>query len=134
VRVYVPDAVITPEFVVYCLRIVDQKGDTWNVLKRYSSLRAQHRRLRRALKPETLPDFPPKRWFGADDERFVAKRRAALDDYFRALNEAGGRAASDPTLLAYLRRNDPLTDRHASVMFRGIDASDHDELEGCGRG
>jgi len=32
--------------------------------------------------PERLPEFPPKKWFGNTDEKFINQREKALENFF----------------------------------------------------
>lgn len=44
-----------------------------------------HNDLARAYSNLSLPEFPPKKWFGHFSEKFICKRMNLLNDYFRKL-------------------------------------------------
>jgi hypothetical protein len=158
--VTVPTAtVVADEFTVFTIHVVEKRfkrsigneselydtpshqgGDTWTVMKRYSSLRGFHRQLRKSFvhtrntKPTTtnepnaeefqipLPAFPPTKWFGNRAPKFVEDRRHALSVYFHLLiqwSKVGQTADLRMRLLReYLTFSDPEIAAHR--MFQGM--------------
>ena len=115
----------------------DQSPETWVVMKRYSSMRAFHKKLRKSFlhtrgkvpdgaNPEEfkrpLPPFPPTKWFGNRAPQVVEHRRGALSDYFSALlrwANVGQTADLRMRLLReYLTFSDPEIAAHR--MFQGV--------------
>ena len=126
---------------------VEHQGDgngKWTVMKRYSSLRAFHKKLRKSFKhtrslskkldasahnrPDLdefelpLPPFPPTKWFGNRAPKFVEERRSSLSIYLSKLLEwanVGQTADLRMRLLReYLTFSDPEIAAHR--MFQGM--------------
>jgi hypothetical protein len=55
--------------------------------KRYSELKSFHDTIKKAVGSVTLPNFPPKKWFGNKKSTFVEQRRRNLNDYFERLSK-----------------------------------------------
>jgi hypothetical protein len=77
------------DHVEYQIKIISTKDDNLNVdfNQRYSSLRDLHDVLRKEANTSKFPKFPPKKYFGNTDERFLNQRMAALDHYFNQVFE-----------------------------------------------
>ncbi|EAR82738.2 PX domain protein (macronuclear) [Tetrahymena thermophila SB210] len=68
--------------VYYKIQIYDTKdGSQWPMSKRYSAMREIHKLLKEEF-PEKIPEFPPKKWFGNMDEKFINQREKSLANYF----------------------------------------------------
>jgi hypothetical protein len=149
----VPTAtVVADEFTVFTINVTERRtrssagalqeverfgGDNWIVMKRYSSMRRFHQKIRKSFvhtrgpapkgasteefsKP--LPPFPPTKWFGNRAPKFVEQRREALNNYFTSLlmwTAVGETADLRMRLLReYLTFSDPEIAAHR--MFRGV--------------
>ena len=61
----------------------DNKSITFS--ERYSNLKSFNDSLKKETNNNALPKFPPKKFFGSEDERFLIRRQQELNDYFEAL-------------------------------------------------
>ena len=158
----VPTAtVVADEFTVFTINVIEKRmrksagslsevdvapiqgiggQDSWVVMKRYSSMRAFHQKLRKSFlhtrnqppvgattgdKEEyrmPLPPFPPTKWFGNRSPKFVEQRRYGLNYYFTSLLKwanVGQTADLRMRLLReYLTFSDPEIAAHR--MFQGM--------------
>lgn len=69
------------DHVDYKIIVKDSNNDTWQFLARYSSLRQIYRELREIFSADKLPDFPPKKYFGASSDTFITQRQKALENF-----------------------------------------------------
>jgi len=70
----------------YTILIKDSNNETWTIKARYSQLRHLNRSLREMVSSEvSLPEFPPKKFFGNLDPSFISQRQKALENYFNNL-------------------------------------------------
>ena len=84
------------DHVEYFIKIMSTKDDTLNVdfTERYSTLRDLYDILRKEANTSKFPKFPPKKYFGNTDEKFLNQRMAALDHYFSQVFEDFAHLAS----------------------------------------
>lgn len=79
--VKVKDYKVTGEHIEYIIEVFDKlTGESWNFLRRYSTLRDAHKQLKSI--DNRVPEFPPKKIFGSKNPRFLAQRKGELDTYF----------------------------------------------------
>lgn len=53
--------------------------------ERYSNLKTLHDLLRKETTSSTFPKFPPKKFFGSTDEKFLKQRQVELNTYFSSI-------------------------------------------------
>eukprot|EP00331_Platyophrya_macrostoma_P025567 CAMPEP_0176437108 /NCGR_PEP_ID=MMETSP0127-20121128/18408_1 /TAXON_ID=938130 /ORGANISM="Platyophrya macrostoma, Strain WH" /LENGTH=272 /DNA_ID=CAMNT_0017820637 /DNA_START=51 /DNA_END=869 /DNA_ORIENTATION=- len=58
-----------------------KKNESWTVTSRYRDLRSIHARLRENF-PNSLPNFPSKKFLGNMEPSFISQRQKALEIYF----------------------------------------------------
>ena len=74
----------TSSHTIYVIKIEkDNKSITFS--ERYSNLKSFHDSLKKETNSNALPKFPPKKFFGSEDEKFLIKRQQELNNYFEAL-------------------------------------------------
>ena len=73
------------DHVEYKILAKDSQDETWQLTARYSTLRQIYRDLRDVTGIENLPDFPPKKYFGAMSDNFITQRQKALENFFNIL-------------------------------------------------
>jgi hypothetical protein len=78
---------IKGDFVQYLIRLVCIDDTSINVefLERYSTLKDLHESFRKDANSINFPKFPPKKFFGSTDEKFLNQRMTALEHYFGTL-------------------------------------------------
>ena len=66
---------------------VEKNGKTFTFTERYSGLRNLSESMRKFANKATFPKFPPKKFFGGDDERFLTKRQQELNTFFELISK-----------------------------------------------
>jgi hypothetical protein len=85
-RITIVDHIKTKDHVDYVIRIIKLDSDTSvQFLERYSNLKTLHDNLRKETPSETFPRFPPKKFFGSTDEKFLNQRQTELNVYFDSI-------------------------------------------------
>lgn len=72
--------------IVYLISI-EKDGKTFQISDRYSNLKSLHDNLKKELGNSAIafPEFPPKKFFKSEDEKFLKKRQEELNKYFAEL-------------------------------------------------
>jgi hypothetical protein len=65
---------------------IEKKGINFSFSERYSNLKALNDLMKRSTKNKDFPIFPPKKFFGSTDEKFLIKRQQELDKYFETIS------------------------------------------------
>lgn len=78
---------IKREYVDYVIRLICLEDEKINVefLERYSALKDLHEILKKEANSINFPKFPPKKFFGNTDEKFLNQRQTALEHYFNTI-------------------------------------------------
>ena len=66
---------------------VEKNGINFTFSERYSDLRNLSESMRKFTNKATFPKFPPKKFFGGDDEKFLAKRQQELNTFFELISK-----------------------------------------------
>ena len=66
---------------------VENNGINFTFTERYSDLRNLSELMRKSTNKPTFPKFPPKKFFGGDDEKFLAKRQQELNVFFELISK-----------------------------------------------
>jgi len=64
---------------------VDKNGQSFSFLERYSGLRVLNDSMKKYTNKTTFPKFPPKKFFGSEDEKFIIKRQQEINTYFEII-------------------------------------------------
>lgn len=64
---------------------VEQNGKEFSFTERYSGLRGLNEALRKSTNKLSFPKFPPKKFFGSEDEKFIIKRQQEINIYFELI-------------------------------------------------
>ena len=64
---------------------VENNGQNFSFLERYSGLRYLNDAMRKCINKPTFPKFPPKKFFGSEDEKFIIKRQQEINIYFELI-------------------------------------------------
>lgn len=73
----------------------------FSFLERYSNLKTLNDQLRKETQSNNFPKFPPKKFFGSEDEKFLTKREQELNKYFEIISEKE-EFSKLPSLLAFI--------------------------------
>ena len=71
--------------IIYELSIQFDDDISFTVQKRYSELKTMHDSLRRETNSNSFPKFPPKKFFGVQNEDFINKRQQELNLFFEGI-------------------------------------------------
>ena len=66
---------------------VENNGIHFTFTERYSDLRNLSELMKKSTNKATFPKFPPKKFFGGDDEKFLAKRQQELNTFFELISK-----------------------------------------------
>ena len=61
---------------------VEKNGQNFSFTERYSGLRGLNEAMRKSTNKLTFPKFPPKKFFGSEEEKFIIKRQQEINTYF----------------------------------------------------
>ena len=64
---------------------VEKNGQNFSFLERYSGLRVLNDTMKKHTNKATFPKFPPKKFFGSEEERFIIKRQQEINTYFELI-------------------------------------------------
>ena len=64
---------------------VEKNGQSFSFLERYSGLRLLNDTMKKHTNKATFPKFPPKKFFGSTDEKFLNQRQTELNSYFEQI-------------------------------------------------
>lgn len=93
------------KFTVYIVDVT-RDSEQWSVSKRYSEFRDLHEKLVKKFTAKSLPEIPPKKTLGALEPEFVAKRKAALQQYMTELMSRPAVAESDELSIFLTQRRE----------------------------
>lgn len=77
---------------------IEKNGVSFSFSERYSNLKILNDLMRRSTKNKDFPIFPPKKFFGSTDEKFLNKRQLELDKYFETLSNHKEFSTLEPLL------------------------------------
>lgn len=90
--------------VEYTVKIVTSEGDeTFHIRDRYSSMRDYWKAMYNDYGPSAPSTFPPKKWFGNTESKFVRHRMEELEHFFNTLLEDPDLATS-PVTQTYFKK------------------------------
>lgn len=73
--------------VLYVLSVEDlETGLTISFSERYSNLRNLYELMKKESCNKNFPSFPPKKFFGSEDEKFIKTREKDLNEFFEKIN------------------------------------------------
>ena len=64
---------------------VEKNGQNFSFTERYSGLRGLNEAMRKSTNKLTFPKFPPKKFFGSEEEKFIIKRQQEINTYFELI-------------------------------------------------
>ena len=65
---------------------IEQNGESFSFLERYSNLKTLNDLMRKSTTSNEFPKFPPRKFFGAEDEKFIIKRQQDINKYFEIIS------------------------------------------------
>ena len=65
---------------------VEKKDEKFSFSERYKNLKALDDLMRKYTSNNGFPKFPPKKFFGSEDEKFIIKRQNEINNYFETIS------------------------------------------------
>lgn len=81
---------------------IEKNGINFTFSERYSNLQALNNLMKKATNNKGFPKFPPKQFFGSNDEKFIIKRQNDLNNYFEIINN-NPEFSTLPPLLKFIK-------------------------------
>ena len=66
--------------------VIEKKDVSFSFSERYSNLKTLNDLMKKATTSNAFPKFPPRKFFGAEDEKFINKRQQELNNYFEIIS------------------------------------------------
>ena len=121
--------------------------------ERYSNLRNLYELMKKESSDKNFPSFPPKKYFGYDDEKFVTTREKELNIFFEKINN-NVKYSKLPSLIKFIQENlkknpnkEKISSRkiqysiqskndnkNTSKPFKGIVLTKEEYIKGCSEG
>ena len=91
--------------VLYVLSVEDLiTGITISFLERYSNLRNLYEVMKKESSNKNFPSFPPKKFFGSEDAKFIKTREKDLNEFFEKINN-NDIFSELPSFIKYIKVN-----------------------------
>ena len=81
---------------------VEKNGENFTFTERYSGLRNLSENMRKFTNKPTFPKYPPKKFFGGEDEKFLTKRQQELNTFFDLVSK-DAEFCSLPPLIKFIK-------------------------------
>ena len=65
---------------------IEKNGTKFSFSERYKNLKALDDLMRKYTNNNGFPKFPPKKFFGSEDEKFIIKRQNEINNYFEVIS------------------------------------------------
>ena len=65
---------------------IEKKGINFSFSERYKNLKALDDLMKKYTNNNGFPKFPPKKFFGSEDEKFIIKRQNEINNYFEVIS------------------------------------------------
>ena len=65
---------------------IEKNDVSFTFSERYSNLKALNDSMKKFTTSNAFPKFPPRKFFGAEDEKFITKRQQDLNNYFEIIS------------------------------------------------
>lgn len=81
---------------------IENKGSSFSFSERYSNLKTLNDLMRKSTNNNAFPKFPPRKFFGAEDEKFINKRQEDINNYFEIISN-NPQFSSLPPLIKFIK-------------------------------
>ena len=65
---------------------IEKNGVNFSFSERYKNIKELDDKLKKYTNNNTFPKFPPKKFFGSEDEKFIIKRQNEINNYFENIS------------------------------------------------
>ena len=107
---------------------VEKNGINFTFTERYSDLRNLSESMRKFTNKATFPKFPPKKFFGGDDEKFLAKRQQELNTFFELISK-DEEFSTLPPLIKFIKEKNAKKDNNDKNMNLITEKSKKEKVE-----
>lgn len=111
---------------------IEKDGSSFTFTERYSGLRNLSESMRKFANKATFPKFPPKKFFGGDDEKFLSKRQQELNTFFELISK-DKEFSSLPPLIKFIKEKKEKNEKsvNAIKIKPKEEKADEKELKKC---
>ena len=67
---------------------IEKNGNNFSFSERYKNLKELNDLMKRYTNNNAFPKFPPKKFFGSEDEKFIIKRQNEINNYFENISNS----------------------------------------------
>ena len=114
--------------IAYILSVQNPRtGLNITFVERYSNLRNLYELMKKESSNKNFPSFPPKKFFGYEDEKFVIKREKDLNEFFEKIN-ADENFSKLSSLIKYIEANLEKNLKKEEVSSRQIQYSKQSQI------
>ena len=96
--------------------------------ERYSDLRNLSELMKKSTNKATFPKFPPKKFFGGDDEKFLAKRQQELNTFFELISK-DTEFSSLPPLIKFIKEKKEKNEKMITPAKPNIEKNEINETK-----
>ena len=94
---------------------IEKDGSSFTFTERYSGLRNLSESMRKFANKATFPKFPPKKFFGGDDEKFLSKRQQELNTFFELISK-DKEFSSLPPLIKFIKEKKEKNEKSVNAI------------------
>lgn len=94
---------------------IEKDGSSFTFTERYSGLRNLSESMRKFGNKATFPKFPPKKFFGGDDEKFLSKRQQELNTFFELISK-DKEFSSLPPLIKFIKEKKEKNEKSVNAI------------------
>ena len=94
---------------------IEKDGSSFTFTERYSGLRNLSESMRKFANKATFPKFPPKKFFGGDDEKFLSKRQQELNTFFELISK-DKEFSSLPPLIKFIKERKEKNEKSVNAI------------------
>ena len=107
---------------------VEKNGINFTFTERYSELRNLSESMRKIVNKSTFPKFPPKKFFGGDDEKFLTKRQQELNTFFELISK-DTEFSSLPQLIKFIKEKKEKNEKMITPAKPNIEKNEINETK-----
>ena len=107
---------------------VEKNGINFTFTERYSELRNLSESMRKIVNKSTFPKFPPKKFFGGDDEKFLTKRQQELNTFFELISK-DTEFSSLPPLIKFIKEKKEKNEKMITPAKPNIEKNEINETK-----
>ena len=107
---------------------VEKNGINFTFTERYSELRNLSESMRKFVNKSTFPKFPPKKFFGGDDEKFLTKRQQELNTFFELISK-DTEFSSLPQLIKFIKEKKEKNEKMITPAKPNIEKNEINETK-----